>query len=123
MNIITFSKFRTSWKTADKYLYLPVLSSVITSVIILAIFFFYYAQLPARLPLYYSLSWGEAQMVSKLQFILLPISSIVIAVINLTVAYQLHSSQYILKRTLSLNLLLVNLLLLITSLKILSIFI
>lgn len=120
---ISIKKLIYLWKVSDKYITLPILSSVICSLIILSIFLLNYNNLPNRLPLLYSFTWGESQLVSKPQFIILPLSSIFITLINLGISWQIHQSQYVIKRTLSLNLLLVNLLLLITALKILSIFI
>jgi len=111
------------YQSSDKYQSLPILSSIITSMFILGLFLINYPNLPTKLPLFYSLSWGEVQLVPKAEFIVLPLISTLLTFLNIFISYQLHSSQYILKRILTLNLSLINLLLVITALKILSIFI
>ena len=110
------------WKVNDKYILVPILLSLSTSLAIIGLILFNYQRLPSRLPLLYSLPWGESQLVSKQQFILLPLMIVVLTLTNASIFWQLHNSQVVLKRTLGLNLVLVNALILITSLKILSIF-
>src|SRR3989339_1514639 len=41
-----------------------------------------FSQLPPQVPLFYSLTWGEAQLVSAAGLFLLPTSSVVVALLN-----------------------------------------
>lgn len=79
--------------------------------------------LPERLPLFYSLPWGERQLVSHLQFLIIPATAVLVTLINLTVKKQLHASQSFLKLALDLTSFIVTVILLITYLKIILIFI
>ncbi len=71
-------------------------------VVILAFFAFTYDLLPTQLPLFYSLPWGENQLVPISQIIILPALTIVVTLVNLLVSWHLHTSQQVLKRMLSL---------------------
>lgn len=79
--------------------------------------------LPERLPLFYSLPWGERQLASHLQFLIIPATAVLVTLINLTVKKQLHASQAFLKLALDLTSFIVTVILLITFLKIILIFI
>lgn len=79
--------------------------------------------LPERLPLFYSLPWGERQLASHLQFLIIPATAVLVTLINLTVKKQLHASQAFLKLALDLTSFIVTFILLITFLKIILIFI
>lgn len=111
------------WKSSDKYVFLPIIISLIFALSVTIFYFIYYSQLPERLPLFYSVSWGENQLASKQQFLILPATMMLILLINSLIASQLHSAQYILKRIIMLFLLIISLILLITAFKILFIFI
>lgn len=111
------------WSSSDKYFIIPVLITSFSVILIISLFFFFINQLPDKLPLFYSLSWGENQLASKQQFFLLPIILILALLINSLIASQLHSAQYILKRILLLSLILLDAVILITAIKILWIFI
>lgn len=113
------SKFLKS----DKFFIIPFLIMVISAIITLVTFSVFYNKLPDRLPLFYSLSWGEAQLATKQQFLLLPVAMVLIGLINTLIASQLHSVQYLLKRILMSSLIIIDLILLITALKIIFIFI
>lgn len=107
---------------SDKFFFLPIFISVASIIFILTLYAMTYSRLPAKIPLFYSLAWGPAQLVTKQQFLILPAVIILLSLINLFLAWELHPVQYILKRILMLNLLVVDLIILITTLKILSIF-
>jgi hypothetical protein len=72
--------------------------------------------------LYYSLPWGHSQLVNKDQFYILPAFLILVCLINSFIAYHLHTAQIVLKRVIMISLLFIDLLILITALKILLIF-
>jgi len=50
------------------------------------IFFVFYRQLPPQVPLFYSLPWGERQLVSPSTLLFLPSLSLVILVINVLIS-------------------------------------
>lgn len=111
------------WKKSDKLTLVPVISSFFTTLLIVTIFAIVYNQLPEKLPLFYSLPWGPTQLAGKQQFFLLPCFLIGVTAINALIASQLHPVQLALKRTLTLSLILIDLIILITALKILFIFV
>lgn len=114
------SKF---WKSSDKFFLISILITIISIVIILLFFLIFYNNLPNKLPLFYSLPWGENQLASKQQFLLLPIMLSLICLTNALIASQLHTAQFLLKRMLMLSLIIIDLILAITALKIIWIFI
>lgn len=111
------------WEKSDKFFFVPVLFSIFAVLIIAALFLVTYNRLPPKLPLFYSLPWGQPQLVAKQQLLLLPAILILITLINSLLASQLHPVQVVIKRTLTLSLALINLIILITALKIIFIFI
>ena len=78
--------------------------------------------LPQKLPLFYSLQWGESQLVDKHQLLIIPAIIIGIALLNLMIAWQLHQDQFFLKRSLLALSLLSCAILTIAFIKILFIF-
>ncbi len=79
--------------------------------------------LPPQLPIFYSLPWGENQLATSLQFLILPSTAICISLINLLIYWQLHPSQVLLRNILVGLSLIVTLILLLTQIKIIFIFI
>ena len=78
--------------------------------------------LPPRLPLFYSLAWGEEQLATLQQFLIIPSLVIAISLINLMISWQLHQSQYFFKLILNFTSLLCVLILIISTVKIVLIF-
>lgn len=115
--------FFTLLKTRDKFITLPIFFSALTITLMMIFFPFLYSKLPPRLPLFYSLPWGESQLVSREQFLLLPLSLLLIVLTNYFFASQLHPGQIVLKRMLLSSLAVVNLIMTFTIIKIVSIFI
>ncbi len=111
------------WQQSDKFTLLPALVSFVCFFLIITLYLSAYKTLPPRLPLFYSLPWGAAQLVDKQQFFILPGVLVLITLINLLITLQLHPIQTVLKRTLMLSLILINFALLITTIKILFIFV
>lgn len=95
-----------------------LLSSLITLFIAI-----YTRFLPSKLPLFYSLPWGEKQLASNLQLLIIPASITLVTLSNLIISWQLHSSQSFFKNILLFSSLLVSLILIITFFKIILIFI
>lgn len=108
---------------SDKFFLFPLTISTFSFLFITIFFFLFYQKLPPKLPLFYSLPWGEPQLGSKEQFLLLPTILILTTLTNTLIASQLHPLQFVLKRILMLSLVFINLIILVTALKILLIFI
>ncbi len=79
--------------------------------------------LPPKLPLLYSLSWGDPQLVSSQQLFIIPSIIVLITLVNLILTWQLHPSQIFFKRILLFSSLLVSVILTITFFKIVFVFI
>lgn len=109
--------------SSDKYLSVPLLISLTTIVLIFATTAALYNNLPSRLPLFYSLPWGQSQLVDKQQFFILPAVLLLTVLINTFVSLHLHPAQTALKRILMLNLIVLSVVSLVTAFKIVSIFI
>ncbi len=75
-------------------------------------------KLPPYLPLFYSLPWGEGQLIATPFFTLLPIAAVVVFFINTTLSMVIEKSQPILSRLVFLTTVLFSLLLVITTTKI-----
>ena len=79
--------------------------------------------LPPRLPLFYSLPWGEAQLATHQQFLGVPASISIITLLNLLIAWQLHPSQSFFKKALLLSSVTVSLILTLAFIKVILNFI
>lgn len=97
----------------------PLILVLLISLVILIFFKF----LPPNLPLFYSLSWGDKQLVTNQQFLIIPAILALITLINVAVSYQLHFSQSFFKRIILITPLIISLILVITFIKIVLIFI
>lgn len=97
---------------------LVLLSLLMTLFIVIAFRF-----LPPKLPLFYSLPWGEKQLAGKFQLLIIPAIIISVAFFNLIISRQLHPSQVFFKKILLFSSILISLILTITFLKIIFIFI
>ncbi|MCR4305638.1 MAG: hypothetical protein NUV73_00965 [Candidatus Daviesbacteria bacterium] len=97
----------------------PLFISLIITVIILTLFKF----LPPKLPLFYSLPWGEGQLATPQQFLVIPASISIIALLNLIISGQLHEQQYFFKKVLLLSGGAVAIILTITFIKIVLMFV
>lgn len=78
--------------------------------------------LPSRLPLFYSLRWGEEQLVSHQQFYIIPASIILIALLNLMIIWKLPPSLSFLKKILVFSTNVTVIILTVTFIKIVLIF-
>lgn len=107
----------------DKYFLVSIVITIMVVIFITSPFLIFYNFLPDKLPLFYSLPWGESELVVKQQFFLLPIILILTCLINSFIASQLHAAQFVLKRILVLSLILIDVIILITAVKIIWIFI
>ena len=80
--------------------------------------FFVLKFFPATLPLFYSLPWGQAQLATHTQFLIIPASISAITILNLIISWQLHQSQSFFKKILLLSSIVVSLIFTITFVKI-----
>ena len=97
----------------------PLLLSLLLAVFILVSKNF----LPPKLPLFYSLAWGEEQLVNSEQLLIIPATITLITLFNLIASWQLHPQQVFFKKILLIASWLSSLILLITFLKIILIFV
>lgn len=99
------------------------LSSVIAALILSIFILISFGFLPKKLPLFYSLPWGEEQLAIPQQLLIIPALIICISLTNLIISWQLHQSQHFFKLTLIVTLITASLILIISFLKIFFIFI
>lgn len=111
------------YQTQDSIVFWFTCTSVLLSLLVVFLWAYQYPNLPSQLPLFYSLTWGEKQLVSLNQFVLLPGIILIITVVNLLISWHLHSSQLLLKRMLSINSALIALLVTVVAIKIIYTFI
>lgn len=97
----------------------PVAFALILAVVVLFLFRF----LPSKLPLFYSLPWGDKQLATQQQFLILPAVIILISILNMMFYLQLHSSQSFFKKVLALSSIVCALILVVTFIKIILIFV
>ena len=105
----------------DKKPLLALLPLLISTVMVIVIFLLS-KLLPPRLPLFYSLPWGEKELVSNIQLLIIPAIITLVTFSNLIISWQLHSSQIFFKKILLFSSILVSLILSITFFKIIYIF-
>lgn len=98
---------------------LPVAAIIAVSLIILLLLRF----LPPKLPIFYSLPWGDEQLATHLQFFIIPGSLSLITLFNLIVSSHLHQQQLFFKKILLVGTLISTTVLTITFIKIILIFI
>lgn len=82
---------------------------------------FFWTKLPPQLPLFYSRPWGESQLVERNYFLILPISTFILSLINLRLASILFKRELLISQVLVWSSLLINLLAGITLYNILKI--
>lgn len=111
------------WLALDTSVKITLTISTSSIIFTAGLLLFFYNVLPAKLPLFYSLPWGQTQLVTKQQFLLLPLVLLLINLLNFTTASQLHHSQIVLKKLLVFGLILIDLIITMTATKILFIFI
>lgn len=92
----------------------PLILSLIITIAVVTIFNF----LPARLPLFYSLPWGDEQLATHQQFLIIPAGIAIVTLLNLLVAAQLHPSQSFFKKALLISSIIISLIMTVTFIKI-----
>jgi hypothetical protein len=117
-----FQSAQQYYLESDKVIFLTVTASLGAVVGQVAIFLLKGSELPFTIPLFYSHPWGEAQLATSLQFLVLPLLSLLAILINSIILMHLHDVQTALKRILAISSLMVVILLLITAFGITTIF-
>lgn len=117
------NKLIAFWQQTDQYFSIPLTLSLVVIFLLILSWGVFYQLLPDQLPLFYSQLWGEQQLASKQQFLILPASLLVITLINSFLAWQLHPAQKVLKRILLIAVVVLAILTLITGLKIIFLFV
>jgi len=79
--------------------------------------------LPPKLPLFYSVAWGNGQLATHQQFLIIPASISLITLLNLVISWQLHPSQSFFKKVLLISSIIVSVILVTTFIKIILMFI
>ncbi|MCL5784772.1 MAG: hypothetical protein M1142_05495 [Patescibacteria group bacterium] len=97
----------------------PLILGIITTLTIVVLLNF----LPPKLPLFYSLPWGEGQLATRQQFFIIPASIFLITPLNLVISWQLHPSQIFLKKVLLISSTVVSFILTVALIKIVLMFI
>lgn len=116
-------RFLKFYNSQDQISFYSYTLALLIAIFITVFFLLTSSHLPKLLPLFYSKTWGELQLSSKLQFIILPLVIVLTTLINMTLSWHLHSSQVLLKRSLSIVTSLVALIIFVTALKIIYIYI
>lgn len=110
-------------KQSDKFFLYPLFLSTLSAVVLILLFIIFQNSLPIKLPLFYSFPWGEQQLADKNNYLLLPALLIITTAINTLIAWQIHPTQIVLRRITLLSTISINIILLITGVKILSVFV
>lgn len=110
--------------TKDKKLYLIfAITSLGIALAMFLLILFFPKFLPKKLPLFYSLPWGETQLGSFEQFFIIPGIITLITLLNMIISWQLHPTQAFFKKILTISILPITLILTATFIKIVLIFI
>lgn len=111
------------YQEQDSIIFWSVSVSVLSTLLIISFWVINFTNLPSDLPLFYSLSWGDAQLGSIGQFIIIPSTVLLITLTNLIISWHLHPSQIIVKRILSFSSAIISLLFFISAIKIIFTFV
>lgn len=99
------------------------LLTLILAVFLSILIAFFPKFLPHKLPLFYSLPWGDSQIANPQQFFILPAAIVLISLINQSLSWQLHPTQSFFKKILLSSSIISAIILIITLIKIILIFI
>lgn len=100
-----------------------IVTPLVLSLVIILVIGVLLRFLPTKLPLFYSLAWGEAQLATHQQFLIIPASITLIALLNLIISWQLHPQQVFFKKVLLSSSLIISLILTVAFVKIILNFI
>lgn len=111
------------YQEQDTYVFWPLCFSVILGLLVISFWAVNYFSLPKQLPIFYSLSWGEAQFGHINQFLIFPSLIALTILINLITSWHLHFSQVLIKRILAIASLIISILLSVAASKIIFTFV
>ena len=117
------NKFLRFLNQADQLALLAIFTSTVAIILIMGTYLVLYNYLPSKLPLFYSLSWGQTQLITRQQFLILPSILALLTLINILIASHLHPLQIVLKRLIIFHSIFLALAILITAIKIMFIFV
>ncbi len=112
-----------NFATSQKLAFWINLSPFILSLLLATAILLGLQSLPPKLPLFYSLPWGDDQLATHQEFLLIPASITAITLLNSVISWQLHPSQSFFKKILLFSPLVVSLLLTVSFVKIILDFI
>lgn len=116
-------KDQINQKSSKKIYFYLSLPSIVIAFFLSLIIFLFFEFLPPKIPLFYSLSWGEPQLVTHQQFYILPLSILLMTLINLIFLFKLNNSFDFFKKILVFSTIISTIILTITFIKISLIFI
>lgn len=96
----------------------PIICSAVMAILILLLQPF----LPFKMPLFYSLAWGEQQLATRPQFLIIPALALSITLTNLMLSWHLKNNQILLKNILIFSSFVVTGILIISIIKIFFLF-
>ena len=105
--------------TLRKY---PLILPISISLFLLFLIFLLPKFLPSKLPLFYSLPWGDAQLGNSNQFMIIPAVILILSLVNMLIVRQLHPQQVLFKTILLFTSIFLSLILLVTVLRVVMIF-
>jgi hypothetical protein len=117
-----WERFKTYYLESDKIIFFTILASILAVFTQVGIFFLKFQGMPSQIPLFYSHPWGEDQLGTLIQFLVLPLLSLLTILMNSIILMHLHDLQTALKRILAISSLMVVILFLITAAGITTIF-
>ena len=117
-----WKRFKKNFISPDQLTFYATVYNLIIFGVVLVLVVFTSPLLPSQIPLFYSLPWGDSQLATTSQFIILPAIALLITLLNLTISWHLHQSQVALKRILCIGSALMSLFVFITAIKIIFIF-
>lgn len=123
MEFIHNQSLKQFYTSQDHVVFWFDLTSLLLALLILVFWGFNLNALPNQIPLFYSLPWGQSQLVDLPQLIILPAMIVIILLLNIIISWYLHPSQYIIKRMLATSSVISSSLITITAFKILFTFI
>lgn len=98
---------------------LPILATMLLTIVIFTLS----GLLPNKLPLFFSLTWGDKQLADKHQLLIIPGSLVVLTLLNLSLFWKFSQSRYLLRKILIYSSLITTTMLMLTFVRIILIFI
>lgn len=111
------------YQEQDTFVFWPICLSVLLGLSVISVWAINYFNLPKQLPIFYSLSWGEAQFGHVNQFLIFPSLIALTILINLITSWHLHFSQILIKRILAIASFIISILLSVAAFKIIYTFV